>query len=150
VGAGDLAVEVGARLAALALLALVAALVLGWSALVPASIVLLGASYATQLALDDPTLDVKAPLVGAGLLLTAELGFWSLEERQRVQTDRGESLRHLGFVAGLALTALVVGASLLAVADLARTRGLAIDVLGAAAAAAALLVVVLVARRDAR
>jgi hypothetical protein len=145
--AGDLALTVGVRLVALAILVLVAALVLGWSPLVPVSLLLLGATYATHLAADDPALDVSAPLVAIGLLVTAELAYWSLEEREEISAELGESLRHLGVVALLALGGLVAGSMLLAVADLARAEGLAIDLLGAAAAAGALLVVVLYARR---
>jgi hypothetical protein len=144
---GDVALAVGVRLVALALLALVGALVLGWSPLVPVSLLLLGSAYSTHLAADDPALDVRAPLIAAGLLLTAELAYWSLEERDEIHAERGESLRHLGVVAALGLGGLVAGGALLAVADLARAEGLAIDLLGAVAAAGALLVVVLYARR---
>lgn len=150
VDAGDFAVDAGVRTAALALLALVAALRLGWSPLLPASLLLIGATYAIHLAVDDAPLDALAPLFAAGLLLTAELGYWSLEERERIDAEPGEGFRRLGFVALLALGALLVGAVLLAVADLARTRGLAVDLLGAAAAASALLLVVLLARRETR
>jgi hypothetical protein len=136
VGAGDVAVAVGIRLTALAFLALTAAIVLGWSPFVPLSLGLLGAAYATRLALDDPSLDTGAPLFGAGLLLTAELAYWSLEERDGAVAEPGEQLRRLALVVGLALGALAAGAGLLAIADVA-----------AAAAAAALLVVVLLARR---
>ena len=122
---------------------------LGWSSLVPASIVLLGSAYAVHLALDDPTLDTRAPLLAAGLLIAAELAYWSLEERQNVRTEAREQLRRLTVVAALALGSLFVGAVLLAVADVARTRGLAVDLVGAAAAAGALLLLVLVARRPA-
>ena len=146
---GDHTRAVGARLVALGLLALVAALVLSWSALVPASLLLLGATYALHLAADDAGLDARAPVLAAGLVLTAELGYWSLEELDRLRVDEGEDLRRLGFVVLLALAGLVVGAILLAVADLARAGGLAIDLIGACAAAAALLVVVLYARRPA-
>lgn len=128
---------------------LVAAVVLGWSSLVAASLVLLGSAYAVHLALDDPTLDTRAPVVAAGLILAAELAYWSLEELQRVRTEAREQLRHLAVVAALGLGGLFVGAVLLAVADVARTRGLAVDLFGAGAAAAALLLLVLVARRPA-
>jgi hypothetical protein len=147
VDADENARAVGFRLVAVGLLALIAAVALGWTALVPASVVALGAAYATHLAVDDPALDVRAPLVAAGLLLTAELGYWSIEERDRVRGEEGEGLRQLGLVTLLVLGGLAVSAALLAVADLARTQGLAIDLLGAAAAAGALLVLALVARR---
>ena len=147
-GADDVALTVGVRLVGLAFLSLVAAVVLGWSPLVALSVGLVGAAYATHLALDDPSLDGKAALLGAGLLLTAELAYWSLEEREHVATEPGESFRRLGLLIGLALAALATGAALLVVADVARAGGLAVDLVGAAAAAAALLVVVLFARRS--
>lgn len=131
----------------MALLALVAALVLGWPSLVPGALVLLGGLYGAQLAVDDAVLDAAAPLFAAGLLVTAELGYWSLEERERVQVEPGEGLRRLSFVALLGLGALVVAASLLALVDVLRTSGLAVDLIGAAAAAAALIAIAVLARR---
>jgi len=142
----DALVEVGFRVAALALLALVGALVLGWPSLVPASLLLLGGLYGARLALDDPALDGASPFFAAGLLVTAELGYWSLEERETVKAEPGESFRRAAFVALLALGALLVGSLLLALTDGVRAGGLAVDLLGAIAAGAVLLVVV-VARR---
>jgi hypothetical protein len=147
VGADDVAVRIGVRLCALAFLALVVALVHGWSPLVALSAGLVGAAYATHLAVDDPGLDARAALLGTGLLLTAELAYWSLEERERVAAEPGESFRRLGLLLAVALTVLGAGIALLIVADAIRTGGLAVDLIGAAAAAAALLVVVLFARR---
>jgi len=86
-------------------------------------------------------------LAAAGIFVAAELAYWSLEERGTIGTDPGESLRHVGVVTLLALGGLVAGSALLAVADIARTDGVAVDLLGATAAAGALLVVVLHARR---
>jgi hypothetical protein len=145
--ASETVLDVGVRLCVVSLLALVAALVLAWPSLVPGALVLLGAAYATQLAVDDAPLDARAPLFAAGLLVTAELAYWSLEEREDVQADPGDALRRAGFVALLALGMLAVGAALLAVTDAMRAGGLAVDLLGAAAAAAVLVVVVLAARR---
>jgi hypothetical protein len=146
-GADGVAVAVGVRLGGLAFLSLVAAVVIGWSPLVALSVGLVGAAYATHLALDNPSLDGKAALLGAGLLLTAELAYWSLEEREHVATEPGEAFRRLGLLLGLALAVLGAGIALLIVSDAVRTGGLAVDLAGAAAAAAALLVVVLFARR---
>jgi hypothetical protein len=121
--------------------------VLGWPSLIPGALVLLGGLYGAQLAVDDAALDAAAPLFAAGLLVTAELGYWSLEERERVQVEPGEGLRRLSFVALLGLGALVVAASLLALVDVLRTSGPAVDLIGAAAAAAALIAIVVLARR---
>jgi hypothetical protein len=135
------------RVAAVGLVALVAAVVLGWSPLVPASIVAVGGVYAAQLAIDDASLDSLAPVYAAGLLVTAELAYWSLEERGRLRGEPGAGLRHAAFVAGLGLAALVVGGVLLALVDAVRaSSGLALDLVGAAAAAGALAAVVLAAR----
>jgi hypothetical protein len=141
--------EVGYRVAAAALLALVAALVLGWPRLVPASLVLLGGLYGAQLAVDDAALDSAAPIYVAVLFVTAELAYWSLEEREDVRAERGEELRRVAFVAGLTLGALVLAAGLLALVDAVRAGGLAVDLVGALSAATALIAAVLFARRRA-
>jgi hypothetical protein len=135
------------RVGAIAVLALVASLVLGWVRLLPASLAVLVAGYGGYLVRDDVALDSTAPLFAAGLLVTAELGYWSIEERDGVPTEPGEDLRRVGLVSILGLGSLVAGAGLLAVVDVVRTRGLAIDLVGAAAAAATLLAVVVFARR---
>jgi len=133
--------------AAIAIVALVAALVLGWSSLVPAALLLLGGMYGAELAIDDAPLDAATPLVAAGLLVTAELGYWAIEEREPVRADPGEGLRRVAFVAVVGLGALLVASLLLALVDVVRADGLAIDLIGAAAAAAALLAVVVFTRR---
>jgi hypothetical protein len=142
-----LVVYVGVRGAAAALVLLAASLVFGWARLVPLSLGLLGAAYALYLSVDDPPLDAAAPAFAAGLLVTAELAYWSLEERDPVRAERGETLRRIAVVAAEGVVALVLGGGLLALADAARTQGLAIDLLGAAAAAAALLSLARAARR---
>jgi hypothetical protein len=143
-------VEVGWRVAALALLALVAGIVIGWPPLVPTSLILLGGLYGAELAVDEAALDAATPLVAAGLVVAAELGYWSLEEREPVLAEPGEALRRLAFVTILALGVLLVTAVLLALVDAVRARGLALDLLGAAAAASAVLAVVVLARRQAQ
>ena len=135
------------RLSVVGIVALVAAVVLGWSTLIPAAIVVVGGVYVTQLAIDDAGLDGAAPVFAAGLLVTAELAYWSLEESERVRGDAGDGLRHAAFVAALGVGALLVASLLLALVDAVSTRGLAIDLLGTVAAAAALFAVVFVARR---
>jgi hypothetical protein len=124
--------------------------VLGWARLIPLSLTLLGAVYALYLSADDTALDPAAPVFAAGLLVTAELAYMSLEERKAIPAEAGAALRRAAFIAALGLGALLVSGGLLALADVVRARGLAVDLLGAVAAAAALLVVVALARRGAR
>jgi len=125
----------------------VGALVLGWATLLPVTLVLLGGLYAAQLAVDDAPLDGGAALFAAGLLVAAELGYWSLEERDAVRAEPGEDLRHVAFVSALALLALLVAGLLLVLVEGVRAGGLAVDLLGAIAAGAVLLLVVMIARR---
>jgi hypothetical protein len=125
----------------------VAAVVLGWTALVPLAVGALGGWYGLQLAVDDAPLDLAAPLVAAGLVVTAELAYWSLEERERVEGERGAAFRRLAYVAALALGTVVVAGLLLVLVEGVQPGGLAIDLLGAAAAAAALVAIALAAAR---
>jgi hypothetical protein len=123
---------------------------LGWARLIPLSLALLGAVYALYLSADDAALDPAAPVFAAGLLVIAELAYMSLEEREEIPAEPGEALRRGAFIAALGLGALLVSSGLLALADVVRAGGLAVDLLGAVAAAAALLVVVALARRPVR
>jgi hypothetical protein len=131
------------RVAAVAFVALVAAIVRGWAWLVPASIALVGGSYAAELAIDDAPLDLAAPLVAVGLLLAAELAYWSLDERTRTTGDVGQGLRRAALVGFGAAAALVLGSALLALVDEVRARGLALDLVGVLAALAVLAIVLL-------
>jgi hypothetical protein len=125
---------------------LLAGIVLGWTPLLPLSVLLLGGLYAAQLRIDGEALDGSAAVVAAGLLLTAELGYWSLEARDRIDPDPGTTLRRLAVVAALGVGAAVLSELVLVLSDLVNGRGLALDVVGAGAAAGALIVVALLAR----
>lgn len=138
--------EVGVRAGAIALLALVAGVVNGWSPLVPVAAALAGGLYAAELAIADAPLDVAVPAVAAGLLLCTELAYWSLEERTRWRGNAGDSLRRTAFAALLGVAAFLVATVLLALVDSVRARGLALDLLGAIAAVTVLATVVVVAR----
>ncbi len=110
------------------------------------SLVLLGALYAIQLRVDDASLDGSAAVFAAGLVVTAELGYWSLEERTRVETERGESLRRVAFVAILGVGSALVAEALLVLADGVHANGIGSDLAGAAAAALVLVGIALLAR----
>ena len=125
---------------------LLAGIVLEWTPLLPLSVLLLGGLYAAQLRVDGEALDGSAAVVAAGLLVTAELGYWSLEALDRTATEPGATLRRFAIVAALGVGAAVLSELVLVLADLVRGRGLALDVVGAAAAAGALAVVALLAR----
>lgn len=138
--------EVGVRVAVVALVALVAALVLAWAPLVAVAATLVGGVYAAELAVSDAPLDAAAPAIAAGLLLGMELAYWSLDERRRWLGDAGDSLRRSALVVLLGAGAFLTSAVVLALVDAVRARGLALDLLGALAAAAVLVAILLASR----
>lgn len=142
--AGWLAVVAGpdaswgvAALCVTAVVGLVATLALGRPEPVVGVLALLGAAYAVILVIDDPPLDGRSAIVGAALLAIGELAYLSIGARTAVTEEAGATARRIGSVAALALLALALGWAILAVVDLLRTGGLAIEVVGVAAAATA-------------
>ena len=125
-----------------------AAIVLGWSPLVPLAVALVGGTYAVELAIDDAPLDVSVPVIALSLLFAAELAYWSLDERCKATGDVGQGLHRAALVALGGVAAVVVSGGLLVLVDAVRTRGLALDVLGAVAAVAVLATLLLSSRRE--
>jgi hypothetical protein len=104
------------------------------------ALVLLGGSYALWLALGTHALDQRMPVVGAGLLLTAELAFDSLEP----EVGRPESTvvvaRAIALVL-LVLAAVGAGALVLLMAAVPLSGGVVVTALGAVAAVLALALI---------
>ena len=134
------------RVAAVAFVALVAAVVRGWPVLVPGAVTIVGASYAVELAVDDAPIDLAAPAVAIGLFLAAELAYWSLDERIRSAGDAGLGLRRAALLAAAALTTFVLASGLLALVDEVRARGIALDLVGGLAAVGVLAAVLVSGR----
>jgi hypothetical protein len=110
------------------------------------ALLLVGAAYAVTLVVDDPPLDSRAAIVGAALLATGELAHLSLGARSTVTEEAGGAAHRVAWVAVLALAAMLLGGAVLALADLLRTGGVAIEVAGVAAALAAVGLLVRAAR----
>jgi hypothetical protein len=149
VGAGPDAQRAVAYVGALAVTGLVASVATGRFEGVVVVLALLGGCYAAILVIDDPPLDGHAAVLGAGLLAVGELAHLSLASRTAVTDEAGAGARRVARVAVVALAAMAVGAVVLALVDLIRTGGIAIEVVGAAAAVAAVGLLTLAAR-DAR
>lgn len=130
----------------MAIFLLVTTLVVGQAQPIVGSLALLGAAYALILVIDEPPLDGRSAVVGALLLAIGELAHLSIEARPGVTDEAGSATRRLAFVAMLTLGALAVGGAMLALVDLLRTGGLAIEAVGVAAAAGAIGLLVLGAR----
>lgn len=113
--------------------------------LVSWSVVLIGSAYAVALLVRSETIDGTAPLFAVGLLLVAELAYWSVETS--VPTEPGILSRRIGRLALLALVSGGIAAVVLAASELAVEGGLLLEGLGVLAAGAALALVVALARR---
>ena len=129
--------------AALAIVLISTALSAGRTAPIPFALVLLGAIYA----IPHGDRAVAAPIYAGGLLLTAELAYWSLDERLRQRVEAGVFRPRL--LAILAVTAAAIPASavvvLAAEADVARSPGL--TAAGAVAVVACIGLLTALARR---
>jgi hypothetical protein len=110
------------------------------------SLALLGAAYAAHLALDGGSVDTRAPLEAAGLLLVAELAFDSLEQGVARASPELAALR-VAVLAGLMVGSIVLGAGILAVAAIPLQGGVVLTAVGVAAAGVALALLALLARR---
>ena len=115
------------------------------SLLVPALLVLL-AEYTVVLVGQGDRVDGAAPLVGAGLLLYAELASWAGEARHRVGDERPVLTTRAIVVAASTLAALGLGVLVLLAAAVPAGGGLARLAVGVVAATGTLALVALVAR----
>jgi hypothetical protein len=133
-------------LAVLALLPLGAALAMQRPVLLPLAIVLLAAEYLTTQAVQWPAIDPAAPIYAGGLLLLAEVGFWSLEPHWPRRADPDLNRRRALHVAVVGLAAIALDAVLLLVATLPVPSNLTLIAAGGLATVGGLALVALVAR----
>ena len=131
------------------IVALALALVSGWPAPVPLAVVSLGASYAVSLH-GHRAIDGRAPLVGAGLVLVAELAYWSLEQQSAVGEESGLQLRRALSILATTFGSAVVAAILLAATSVPLGGSVTWDAFGLAAAAGAVAVLALLSQRVSR
>jgi hypothetical protein len=137
--------EALAWLAGLGLLLAAAAALRAAVLLAPALAVLL-AGYTVALVVRGDRVDAAAPLVGAGLLLYAELAGWAREARPQVHDERQVLLTRAVVLAVCVLGGLGLGVLVLLAAALPAGGGLARLTAGVAATTLTLALVVLVAR----
>jgi hypothetical protein len=128
-------------------LVLAGALAFAQPAGIPIAVVLLGGSYGGSLFLGPHALDVWAPLEATGLLLAAELAYWSLELRPWVEAEPGVLARRATILTATGAGALFVGATVLGSASAPVGGGVAWEAVGVAAAAGALALLVRLSRR---
>lgn len=128
--------------AAPAILLLLVALTAGRTAPIPFALLLLGAIYA----IPDGDRAIAAPIYGGGLLLTAELAYWSLDERVRRRVQAGVATPRLLAILAVAAAAIPSGALVLIAAEADVSRSPVLTATGAAAIVACIGLLTALAR----
>jgi len=142
---GDTVAEAGGGLAAVGTVALALALLLRFSFAVPWAVLLAGAGYVLAHA-NQSVVDGWAAVVGAALLLAAELAFWSIASDRRLHDDRALVIRQSITLAALVVTAALVSFMLVGAAAVSAASGLLLTAFGVAAAVGAVAVVLRLVR----
>ena len=141
---------VALALAAIGVLALVLGLLARWPAAIGLALVSLGGTYTVLFEAEGSRLDRLAPAYATGLLLIAELAFWSIESRVPAWSDPELVIWRLARLALACAGAAVLGAVVIADASAASGGGgLFLETLGVAAAIGAVVLVVVLLRRTA-
>jgi hypothetical protein len=130
-----------------AVLLLVLALVSRKDGFLPWVFALAGAEYAAFLVIRESSIDGFAPIYAAGLLLVAELAYWSIERRVPALPGEGLTFRRGSLVLAACVAAGGVGGLILAMAELSVRGGLWLEALGVAAAVGAIALLARLARQ---
>jgi hypothetical protein len=136
---GTLAI-VGASLAAAGALVLAVGVILRLSLFVPWAVLLAGAGYLAGRE-HHTVVDGFAALVGAGLLLAAELASWSIEHEARIHEERPLVVRQSLLLAVLVAGSALVGFVLVGASAVATSTGLVLSAVGVGAAVASVSIV---------
>jgi len=132
--------EVGAVVAGSGAVLLALGLVLRLPSMVPWAVALAAFGYVVGRE-HRHAADGWAALVGAALLLAAELAAWSIDDDRRIREERALVVRQAATVAGLAAAAALVSFALVGAAAVSVTSGLLLTAVGVAAAVSAVAVV---------
>jgi hypothetical protein len=139
---------VAVGLGALALTLLAGGLVARWAQPVGWGLAILGAEYAVHFAAKGRALDELTPIYAAGLMLAAELAYWSVERRVAAWSESKVLVRRLVFLAGSCGGAATVAALVIVIASASSGGGVALKAVGVAAAIGALGLVGVLVRRS--
>ena len=112
-----------------------------WPVVLGSALATCGSGYAALLAIDEPAIDARAAGVAAALVVIGELVGWTRELATTSVDEPGGAWRRPAWIATVGVGTLFLGWALLAVVDLARVEGLAVEALGALAALGALVLV---------
>jgi hypothetical protein len=144
VHAGDLVAPV-ALIVALAAVLLLGGLLRRRSLAIPWSVLLTAAAYMIGRE-GSATVDGGAAVVGALLLLSAELASWSIEHDGRIETEPRLVAWRAAMIGALVACALLVNFLLLGAAAVSASTGLVVAAAGVVAAVAAVAIVLRLVR----
>jgi hypothetical protein len=142
---GDTVASAGGALAGVGAVVLAAGIVLRFSAAIPWAVLLGGAGYVVARA-NHTVVDGWAAVVGASLLLAAELAAWSIASDRRLHAERALVVRQSLTIAVLVVAAGLVSFVLVGAAAVSAAAGLLLTAVGVAAAVGAVAVVLRLVR----
>ena len=126
---------------------LVVALVGRYAGFLPWALALAGAEYGAFLLLREGSIDGYAPIYAAGLLLVAELAYWSIERPVPGFPGEGLTFRRGSLLLASCVAAGGVSGLILAMGELSIHGGLWLEALGVAAAVGAVALLARLARQ---
>jgi hypothetical protein len=112
---------------------------------IPWSVLLVAAAYLVGRE-GSSVVDGLAAVVGVLLLLSTELGFWSIQHDARIRAEPSLTLHRLAIIGGLVCGALLVNFILLGTAAVSASAGVLLAAVGVAAAVAAVAIVLRLVR----
>jgi hypothetical protein len=142
---GDTVASAGAAVAGIGTVALLTGIALRLPFAIPWAVLLAGAGYVVA-RVHHPVADGWAAVVGAALLLAAELAAWSIAGDARIHVERAVVLRQSSTAAALVGGAALLGFLLVAAAAVSATAGLLLTAFGVAAAVGAIAVILRLVR----
>lgn len=142
---GGAVASAGASLAGVGSLVLLTGIVLRLPFAIPWAVLLAGAGYVLA-RVHHSVADGWAAVVGAALLLAAELAAWSISADARIHEERAVVLRQSLTVAALVLGAALVSFMLVGAAAVSATTGVLVTGLGVAASVGAVAVILRLVR----
>ena len=142
---GDAVAYAGAAVAGVGAVALVAGLALRLPFAIPWAVLLAGAGYVIA-RVHHSVADGWAAVVGAALLLAAELAAWSIASDVRIHEERAVVFRQSLTVAALVAGAALISFLLVGAAAVSATAGLLLTGFGVAAAVGSVAVILRLVR----
>jgi hypothetical protein len=121
---------------------------LGAPSALPWALAAIGGEYAAFFALRGGSVDTRAPVYAAGLLVVAELAYWAGDRRSPARPDRELEVRRLVGILIAAVGSIALGALVLGISSASVGSGVALEALGVACAVALLVIVAVVVRAD--